>query len=132
MKKLNKYLPWLTVAGVGLFCFVFIFGNDLVSANGIMSSIKSDSGQLKSDLDRAGGSFISLVRYISVVAATAIFVWMMFSLKIKNDAQSLFDMKKRLAAFGIALIGVFFAEKIIGTLFGIFNVKLPSLIMFFV
>lgn len=132
MKKLNKYLPWFTVAGVGLFCFVFIFGNDLVSANGIMSSIKSDSGQLKSDLDRAGGSFISLVRYISVVAATAIFVWMMFSLKIKNDAQSLFDMKKRLAAFGIALIGVFFAEKIIGTLFGIFNVKLPSLIMFFV
>lgn len=131
MKKYQKYLPWFTVAGLGIFCFLFAFGFESVSANGIMSSIKSDASQLKQDIDNAGGSFVKLIRYVSIIVAVAIFVWMMFSLKLKNDAQSLFDMKKRLAAFGFALCGVFFAEKILGTFLGIFNVQMPSFIMFF-
>ncbi|MFS0783403.1 hypothetical protein [Bacillus sp. 1P06AnD] len=116
----------MTVVSTLCLGFLFLFhvmgSFDVAHADSLKGNVKSDSGTaLFNTIDNFGAQLVKLARQIGVVALVILVVWMGYSLFIKKSAEGLADMKGRLGAMCIAIAFVFFSEKIIGAILGMFG-----------
>lgn len=127
---MNYLKLYKKVVAVTLLSFVFMFfvtqiGDFHISPTAeatLKSTVKSNSTTtLTTTVDTAGKSAVKIARDIGIVGLVIMIVWMGYSLFFKKSAEGLADMKGRLGLLIIAVAFVFFAEQILGAIFGIFG-----------
>lgn len=103
---------------VGLFDFG-ILNTDVVEADTLKSQILSNNAEkLEKTADSAVSGAVKTAREIAFGVILAVAIWIGYAILIKKSAEGLADVKGRLAVILIAVAFIFFAETIIGTLFG--------------
>lgn len=112
--------------GIGQFLsYHFGFESTNIAEASLKDQVKkSNIDDLEKTVDKAGNQVVDLAREIAIVVAIIVIVWAAYSLFIKKSAEGLADMKGRMGVLLLAIAMIFFTEKILGAVFGLFGVEI--------
>lgn len=94
---------------------------DVTHANSI--NVGPDSNAITNNVKEAAGNFIGFLRGVFGFVAAAMIAWGGGIMIFGSDARKMAEAKGKFAMAIVALLIVFFADKIVAVIGGIFNIK---------
>lgn len=105
--------------------YQFGFESTNIAEASLKGQVKSSNiNELENTVDNAGKQIVDLAREIAIVIAVIVIIWGAYSLFVKKSAEGLADMKGRMGVLLLAIAMIFFTEKILGAIFGLFGVSI--------